>query len=84
MGFKRTDRLSDIVKLKALILVTCGPCGRQGRFSPADILQFIGGDMEVSVLQFRCSQCGSRDVVVSADPESLLAVRERRDKPKPV
>jgi hypothetical protein len=25
MGFKRTDRLSDLIKLKALILVTWGP-----------------------------------------------------------
>jgi hypothetical protein len=84
MSFKRTDRLSDLIKLKALILVTCSPCGHQGRFSPADTLKFMGGDMAVSALQFRCGQCGSRDVVVSADPESLLGVREPRHKPKPI
>jgi hypothetical protein len=72
MGFRRTDRLSDLVKLKALILVTCCACNHQAWFSPADTLQFMGADMDLGALPFRCSRCSSGAVKVSADPKSLL------------
>jgi hypothetical protein len=72
MGFRRTDRLSDLMKLKTLILVTCSACGHQALFNPADVLQYLGADREGSALPFRCSCCGSGSVLAAPDPESLL------------
>jgi hypothetical protein len=40
MGFRRTDRLSNLMKLKALILKTGSACEDQALFSPADVLQY--------------------------------------------
>jgi hypothetical protein len=84
MGFRRTDRLSDLMKLKTLILVTCSACGHQALFSPADVLQYLGADREVSALPFRCSCCGSGSVLSAPDPESLLNGCHEPKKPKPL
>jgi hypothetical protein len=67
MGFRRTDRLSDLIKLKALILVTCSACGHQALFNPADVLQYFGVDKEVSALPL-C--CGSGSVLAAPDPRA--------------
>ena len=69
MGFRRTDRLSDLMKLKTLILKTCSACGHQALFNPADVLQYLAADREVGALPL-C--CGSGFVLVAPDPESLL------------
>ena len=84
MGFRRTDRLSDLMKLKTLIMVTCSACGHQALFSPADVLQYLGADREVSALPFRCSCCGSGSVLAAPDPESLLNGCHEPKKPKPL
>jgi hypothetical protein len=72
MGFRRTNRLSDLMKLMALHLKTCSACGHQALFNPADVLQHFGVDGEVSASPFRCSCCGSGPVLAAPDPESLL------------
>ena len=84
MGFRRTDQLSDLMKLKALILKTCSACGHQALFNPADVLQYLGADREVSALPFRCSCCGSGSVLAAPDPESLLDGCHEPKKPKPL
>ena len=84
MGFRRTDRLSDLMKLKTLILKTCSACGHQALFSPADVLQYLGADREVSALPFRCSCCGPGSVLAARDPESLLDGGHGPKKPKPL
>ena len=85
MGFRRTDRLiSDLMKLKALILVTCSACGHPTLFNPADVLQCLAADREVSALPLRCSCCGSGSVLAAPDPESLLDEGHEPKKPKPL
>jgi hypothetical protein len=81
MGFRRTDRLSDLMKLKTLILKTCSACGHQALFNPADVLQYFGVDREVSALPLRC---GSGSVLAAPDPESLLNGCHAPKKPKPL
>jgi hypothetical protein len=41
------------MKLKALLLVTYSACGHQALFNPADVLQYLRADREVSALSFR-------------------------------
>jgi hypothetical protein len=84
MGFRRTDRLSDLMKLKTLILKTCSACGHQALFNPADVLQYLAADREVGALPFRCNCCGSGFVLAAPDPESLLDEGHEPKKPKPL
>jgi hypothetical protein len=47
MGFRRTDRLSALVKLKVLVLVTCSAGNHQARFNSVDMFNFLQADREV-------------------------------------
>jgi hypothetical protein len=78
MGFRRTDRLSDLMKLKTLILKTCSACGHQALFNPADVLQYLAADREVGALPFRCNCCGSGFVLepIPVEPFPLRKVCE--------
>jgi hypothetical protein len=49
MGFRHTDPLNDLMKLKALPLVTCSACGHQSLFNPADVLH-LGAEREVECI----------------------------------
>jgi hypothetical protein len=84
MGFRRSGRLSDLMKLKVLILKTCSACGHQALFNPADVLQYLAADREVGALPFRCSCCGSGSVFAAPDPESLLDGCDEPKKRKPL
>jgi len=53
MSFRRTNRLSDLMKLKALLLKTCSACGHQALFNPADVLQYLAANREVGATPFR-------------------------------
>ena len=84
MGFRRTERLSDLMKIKTVILKTCSACGDPALFNPADVLQCLAADREVGALPFRCSCCGSGFVLAAPDPESLLDGGHEPKKPKPL
>jgi hypothetical protein len=88
MGFRRTDRLSALVKLKVLVLVTCSAGNHQARFNSVDMFNFLRADREVEILRFRCRRCGSEVIAASAEAEGFIKVTKcgwiGRKKPEPL
>ena len=76
MGFRRTDQLSDIIKLRTSILVICNTCNHQSHVNPADMVEALGTDKEVVGLTFHCDSCGSSSVRITPDRRNLVKARK--------
>lgn len=82
MGAVNFRTIADLMRLGALLQVTCRACGHGGKFNAGDMVAFFGAGREIHSIPFRCRQCGSRDVAAHADHETLLVNRPRPAKPK--
>jgi hypothetical protein len=84
MGAVNVRTIADLMRLGALLHVTCRSCGHEARFHARDVVAFVGAGRELHTLRLVCSRCGSRKVETTADRDSLLADRHRPVKPKPL
>jgi hypothetical protein len=83
MGTIKLRRLEDLVKWEADLRVECRECGRQARFSAANMVSWFQSrrwstSLDSAPQHFRCagidgSGCGSRNVRLSAMmPDAVL------------
>lgn len=65
VGSLRT--LGEAARHNMVVVATCSPCGRAGRFLASDLAAYMGWNRSPWRLRFRCSQCGGYDMKITCE-----------------